>query len=147
MYWTAGKIARPYYVCRYAIFLVSALYIGFEETSSYWALQFFLYFLLVTINRQTLYDCGILHQDYGIKWDLQTLMYWKTMFDCCYCTNSMASGLNIPLQTWQMLMHDKLCLILILKVHKSQIFGNNFFWFICNMQIRWCKWMETYTGR
>ena len=46
---------------------MSALYIGFEETSSYWALQFFLYFLLVIINRQTSYDCGILHQDYGIK--------------------------------------------------------------------------------
>ena len=138
MYYTAGKIARPYYVCRYAIFLneaawllrsVSALHIGFEETSSYWALQFFLYFLLVTINRQTSYDCGILHQDYGIKRGLRTLMYWKTMFDCCYCINSMASGLNIPLQTWQMLMHDKLCLIPILKVHKSQIFGNNFLTF------------------
>ena len=114
--------------------LVSALYIGFEETSSYWALQFFLYFLLVIINRQTSYDCGILHQDYGIKRGLQTLIYWKTMFDCCYCINSMASGLNIPLQTWQMIMHDKLCLIPILKVHKSQIFGNNFFNILIYMQ-------------
>ena len=76
--------------------LMSALYIGFEETSSYWALQFFLYFLLVTISRQTSYDCGILHQDYGIKRGLQTLVYWKTMFDSCYCINSMASGLTSP---------------------------------------------------
>ena len=46
----------------------------------------------------------------------------------------MASGLNIPLQTWQMLMHDKLCLITILKVHKLQIFGNNFFNILIYMQ-------------
>ena len=46
----------------------------------------------------------------------------------------MASGLNIPLQTWQMLMLDKLCLIPILKVHKSQIFGNNFLNILIIMQ-------------
>ena len=56
------------------------------------------------------------------------------MFDCCYSINSTASGLNIPLATWQMLMHEKLCLIPILKVHKSQIFGNNFFNILIYMQ-------------
>ena len=44
-------------------------FIGFEETSGYWSIHFFLVFLcfpLVTINRQTSFDSGILRQDHGI---------------------------------------------------------------------------------
>ena len=46
------KLHRPIMFANtvYTIFLVSALYIGFEETSSYWALQFFSNFSLLFIG-------------------------------------------------------------------------------------------------
>ena len=50
--------------------IVNPTFIGLKETSSCWPVQFvvqvFLWFSLVTIDRQTSYASGILHQYHGI---------------------------------------------------------------------------------
>ena len=46
--------------------IMNPIFIGFEETFSYWSVDFFLCYSLDTINRQTSYDSDILHQDYRI---------------------------------------------------------------------------------